>query len=108
MSVSLRSRIPATVLSSALIALLAIWLVSAWVFYLTNRDSKDRVFGAPVWALLFLTLVPLSTLLLAPWLIRARRGQGERLRVIDYYALAAGMVPFGFVGLLLLTWFATR
>jgi hypothetical protein len=90
------------VLSSALIVFSAIWFVSAWVFNITNRGSKDGVFGAPVWALLFLTLVPLSTFLLAPWLLRARRSEGERLRAIDYCALAAGVAPFAFVGILVL------
>jgi hypothetical protein len=102
MNPELRSRISPTVLSGALLAFSAIWFTSAWVFYLGNRSSKDGVFGAPVWSLLFLALVPLSTFLLAPLLINARRCHGERLRVVDYCALVAAAAPFAFVGFLLL------
>ena len=102
MHTSPQSRISPTVLSSTLIAFSVLWFLSAYVFYLTNRSSKDGVFGAPVWALLFLTLIPVSTFLLAPWLIRARRVDGQRLRSVDYCALVAGVAPFLFVGALVL------
>jgi hypothetical protein len=95
-------------LSGALIAFSALWFVSAYVFYLTNRSSKDGVFGAPVLALLFLTLIPLTTFLLAPWLVRARRADSQRLRAIDYCALTAGVAPFLFVGGLVLLFYLTR
>jgi uncharacterized membrane protein YhdT len=103
MSASLKSRISPTVLSGTLIAFSALWFLSAYVFYITNRSSKDGLFGAPVWSLLFITLIPLTTILLVPWLVRARRVDGQRLRAIDYCALAAGVAPFLFVGYLLLT-----
>jgi len=96
------------VLSGTLIAFSALWFLSAYVFYLTNRSSKDGVFGAPVWALLFLTLIPLSTFLLAPKLVRARRVDVDRLRAIDYCALIAGVAPFLFVGGLVLLFYFTR
>jgi len=108
MSTLSQTRVPPTVLSSALIALSAVWFISAYAFYVTNKTSKDGVFGAPVWALLFLTLVPLSTLFLAPWMLRARRADGQRLRVIDYCGLMAGGAPFVFVGILFLVLFAAR
>ena len=82
MSTSLQSRVSPTLLSSTLIASSALWFVSAWVFHLTNRNSKDGVFGAPVWILLLLILIPLSTFLLTPWLLWARRAGGERLRAV--------------------------
>lgn len=107
MNTSTQSRVSPTVLSSMLIAFSTVWFVSAYVFYLTNRNSKDGVFGAPIWALLFLTLIPLSTFLLAPWLLRARRGAGERLRAIDHCALVAGVAPFAFVGILFLIFAVT-
>jgi hypothetical protein len=108
MHTSPQSRISPTVLSGTLIAFSALWFLSAYVFYLTNRSSKDGIFGAPVWALLFLTLIPLTTLLLAPWLIRARRVGGQRLRAVDYCALTAGVAPFLFVGALVLFFYLTR
>lgn len=108
MDTSRQARLSPTVLSSVLIALSALWFISAYVFYLTNRESKDGVFGAPVWALLFLTLVPLSTFFLAPCLIGARRHDGQRLSVVDYWALAAGIAPFAFVGGLFLILFLSR
>jgi len=108
MSTSLQPRVSPTVLSSALIGFSALWFISAWVFHVTNRSSKDGVFGAPVWTLLLLVLIPLSTFLLAPWLFRARHAGGERLRPIDYCALVAGVAPFAFVGILVLIVLATR
>ena len=49
MHAPLQSRVPATVLSSALIAFSIIWFTSAYVFQVANRDSKDgRVGGAVV------------------------------------------------------------
>lgn len=102
MNAAPQSRISPAVLSSILIASSTLWFVSAWVFYLTNRSSKDGVFGAPVWALLFLTLVPLTTLFLAPCLVSTRRSEGEHLRAVDYCALVAGTAPFVCVGVLVL------
>jgi len=94
-----------TVLSGALITLSLAWFVSAYVFSVTNEQSKDGVFGAPVWALLLLALVPLSTFVLAPWLLRARRGDGQRLRAVDYFALSAAIAPFVFIGVLFLLFY---
>jgi hypothetical protein len=108
MHTSPQSKISPTVLSGTLIAFSALWFLSAWIFYLTNRSSKDGVFDAPVWDLLFLTLIPLSTFLLAPWLVIARRVAGQHFRAIDYCALVAGIAPFVFVGVLFLIFFATR
>ena len=103
-----QTRISPSVLSGILIAFSALWFVSAYVFYLTNRNSKDGVFGAPVWDLLFVTLIPVIMLLLAPWLVIARRVAGQHLRAIDYWALTAGFAPFAFVGILFLILFASR
>lgn len=108
MNASSQSRVSPTVLSSALITFSALWFISAYVFYLTNRESKDGVFGAPVWALFFLTFIPLSTFLLAPSLLRARRVDGQRLRGVDYCALMAGVAPFAFVAVLFLMLFLTK
>ena len=103
-----QSRISPTVLSGGLIALSFLWFASVWVFRFTNRYSKDGVFDAPLWDLLVLALVPLSTLVLGPWLIRARHADGERLRAVDYCALLAGVAPFLFVGALCLFAFGAR
>jgi|SRR5580704_10915293 hypothetical protein len=102
MLVSSQSRISPTVLSGAMIAFSVLWFGSALVYYLTNRDSKDGTSGAPVWSLLFLTLIPLTTFLLAPLLIRERRKEGQRLSAIDYCALIAGIAPFAFVSFVVL------
>src|SRR5271154_3423048 len=95
-------------LSGMLFAFSALWFVSAYVFYLKNRSSKDGVFGAPVWDLMFVTIAPFTALWFGPWLIIARRGAGQRLRLIDYCALIAGLAPFSYVGILLLIFFAGR
>lgn len=101
-------RVSPSVISGVLIALSVTWFVSAWVFYLTNRQSKDGVFGAPVWVLLLLVLVPGSTFLLVPSLFSARRSEGQHLRRIDYCALGAGIAPFAFLAALFLVFLATR
>ena len=98
MGAPLPRRIPATALSGGLIGLALLWFASAWVFHDANRQSKDGVFGAPVWTLGALVLVPLATLLLVPWLIVARRSDGQRLHGLDYLALLAGAAPFAFAG----------
>ncbi len=94
MNTALHSRVSPVVLSSMLIALSALWFISACVFHVANRTSKDSIFAAPVWALLSLTLVPLSTCLLVPWLLRARRREGKHLQAIDCFALVAAVVSF--------------
>jgi hypothetical protein len=103
-----QSRISPTMLSGTLIAFSALWFVSAYIFYLTNRSSKDGIFGAPVWDIVFVILFPLATLFLAPWLVIARRVAGQRLRAIDYCALTAGVAPFAFVGALFLIFSVSR
>jgi hypothetical protein len=108
MSCSARYRVPSILLSGTLIGFSALWFVSACVFYLTSRSSKDGVFGAPVWALLLLILVPLSMLLLLPLLLKERRGVGERLKAADYCALVAGGVSIVFAGFLFLAYVLLR
>ena len=108
MHASPQSRVSPTVLSSALIGFSSLWFVSAWVFHVSNRYSKDGVSGAPLWALLFLVLVPLSNFVLVPWLLKARRADCQQLRAFDYCALLAGVAPFAFVGVLILIVIASR
>src|SRR5262245_12702567 len=98
MHASPQSRVSPSVLSSALIAFSVLWFASAYVFHVTNRGSKDGVSAAPLWTMLLLVLIPLNTLVLGPWLIKARRGDGQRLRAIDYCAFAAAAAPFAFIG----------
>jgi hypothetical protein len=94
------SRISPTVLSSGLIAFSALWFVSAYVFYITNRGSKDGVSAAPLWTMLLLVLIPLSTLVIGPWLVRARRVDSQRQRLVDYCALIAGSAPVAIIAAL--------
>ena len=109
MTCSKQFRVSPTVLPSAMIALSALWFISAWVFDVANRNSKDGVFGAPVWALGVLVLIPFSTLvILTPCLLRARwEGEG-RLRLFDYCGLAVGLSPFLFVLILIVLNLASR
>jgi len=102
MQVPTQSRISATVLSSGLIVFSLLWFAAMLVFHVTNLQSKDGVFGAPVWTLLILVLVPLVTLILTPLLFSARRAESQQLKVVDYCALAAAAAPFAFVGGLIL------
>jgi hypothetical protein len=108
MHTSPQSRISPTVLSGTLIAVSTLWFVLALVFNLTNQDSKDGVFGAPVWDLLSITVIPFAALVFAPWLVVARRLAGQRLRAIDYFALIAGITPLACIGILFLILFFSR
>ena len=99
-------RVSPTVLSIALMTFSIFWFVSAHVFYVSNKDSKDGVSNAPLWTYLFLLIVPASTFLIWPVLLRARRGEKQRLGLIDYCGLGAGLAPFVFLGLLILISFA--
>ena len=109
MHITRKSHVSPTVVSVALTGLSVLWFGSAYASFVAGRNSKDILFeSAPLWALLFLALVPLSTLILAPWLVRARRLDGRRLTGFDYWALAAGAAPFAFVVILLLVFVVTR
>ena len=100
MNASPHSRVSPTVLSSALIAFAALWFISAYVFYVTNLGSKDGVSAAPLWTMVLLVLIPLSTLIVGPWLVRARRVDGQRLLPVDYCALAAAFAPLAIMAAL--------
>lgn len=95
---SMQARVSPTVISGAMIAFSCLWVVSAWVFYVSNQESSDGVFGAPLWALLFLLLVPMSNLMLAPCLVRARWTEQQRLKLLDYCALVGGAAIVVIVG----------
>jgi hypothetical protein len=100
MHVSARTRVSPTVISGALISFQVLWCISLCVFGITNRGSKDGASAAPLWSIALLLLVPLSTLVLGPWLLRARRGDGQKLQVVDYCALVLGFAPVAFFGVL--------
>jgi hypothetical protein len=100
MNTSPHSRVSPTVLSSALIAFAALWFISAYVFYVTNLGSKDGVSAAPLWTMVLLVLIPLSTMIVGPWLVRARRIDGQRLLPVDYCALIAAFAPLAITGAL--------
>lgn len=98
MSASIQPRLSPTLISTTILVLTAMWFVSAWVFHITNLHSKDGVFGAPVWSLGILLLVPLTSLVLALWLVQERRTEGSKLRLIDFTALVAVVAPVLFIG----------
>jgi hypothetical protein len=103
-----QTRISPTVFSIALIAFSILWFISAHVFYVSNRDSKDGFFNAPVWTLLFLLLIPAISFLIGPELLKARRVEGQQLSVIDYCGLGAGLAPFVYLSLLIVMFFIKR
>jgi hypothetical protein len=97
------SRVSPTVLSAALVAFALLWVVGARVFYVTNLQSKDGVSAAPTWALGAVIIIPIVTaFVLIPALVRARRGNGERLRAFDYIALAIAGGPLLYIASLFL------
>lgn len=109
MKTRLQSHLSPAVVPLAMIAFSGIWFMAAWVFSLTHERTKDEIFGAPVWVLLILTLVPLSSwFLLAPWLLIIRWRDDERLRPIDWFGLAAAIAPFAFIGVMLLILYFSR
>jgi hypothetical protein len=95
-------------LSSVLIGYASLWFAAAFAFYLANRQSKDGWSAAPVPVMWALVILPLLALVLAVSLVSARRAQGQRLRVFDYFAIAAAVAPFAFVGVVFLVMALTR
>ena len=93
-------RLSPTVLSAALVVFAAAWFIAAWVFHAANENSKDGVFRAPVWSLGVLVLVPVISLVLAPWMVQERRAEGGNLHKIDYVALLAAVSPVIFLVIL--------
>lgn len=108
MHTSPQSRVSPTVISSALIVLSALWFVSAYVFYLANRQSKNGWSDAPVLAMLVLIVVPLLAPLFTFWLLAARHAERQRVRPVDYIAMAAAAAPFIFVGILWLVLYSSK
>lgn len=103
MHITLQSRLSPTALSVALVGLSALFFASVHVSVVAARNAKDILFeSSPLWALLALVGVPPATLILAPCLVSARRGEGRRLKAIDWCALAAGAAPIAFVATILL------
>jgi hypothetical protein len=103
MSISIHRRLPPTVISAALLIFAGVWFVSARIFHVANLHSKDGVFGAPVWSLGILFLVPLTSLVLGPCLVHERRTAWGKLHLVDYAALVAALAPFLFVAGLCVT-----
>src|SRR2546423_7212857 len=102
MHAPLRFRVSPTVLSGVMIGYASLWFAAAFAFYLANRQSKDGWSAAPVPLIWALAILPLLALVLAASLVSARRAQGQRLRVVDYFAITAAVAPFAFVGVVFL------
>src|SRR6185312_16079779 len=90
-------RVSPTILSFALIAFAPLWFISARVFYVANKGSKDGISNAPLWTYMFLILIPVITFLIVPMLVKERQDESRRLQVIDYCGVAAGVAPFVFL-----------
>jgi cytochrome bd-type quinol oxidase subunit 2 len=97
-------RLSPSVLSAALVVFAAAWFIAAWVFHAANEHSKDGVFGAPVWTLGVLVLVPVISLVLAPCMVQERRSEGS-LHKIDYVALLAAVSPVIFLVILFVVYY---
>jgi Kef-type K+ transport system membrane component KefB len=96
-------RVTPAILSFAMIVSAPLWFVAAHVFYVANRDSKDGISNAPLWTYLFLILIPTSTFLLLPMLLKERQNEGRRLQVVDYCGVMAGIAPFAFLAIVFLS-----
>ena len=101
-------RVSPTVLSCASIGYSVLWFASAFAFYLTNRQSKDGWSAAAVPVMWGLFILPLLALVVAASLLSYRRAQRERLRFVDYFAIAAAGAPFALVGILFLVFALSR
>src|SRR5436190_24360522 len=100
MHTSPQSRVSPTVISGALIVLSALWFLSAYVFYVANGQSKDGWSAAPVVAMLALVVVPFVAPMLTFWLLAARRAERQRMRPIDFIAVATVAARFMIAGIL--------
>ena len=90
---TLRQSVPTGTLPGAMITLSALWLACAYADSLYDQHSKDGWSASPLSVMLVLLAVPVSMLVLIPWLLRARRTGGRKLAGLDYVALIAGAAP---------------
>lgn len=76
-----------------LLTLTVLWFVGAGLVYASYRGDRDGWSSAPLGVLLLLYMAPLSSLILAPLLLRARRQTGQGLSGFDYSVLIIASVP---------------
>ncbi len=84
-------------LSWLLVVLVGVWAVAAVAFNLSNRESKDGIWGASVPTLAALSAVLVLLPILVPWLVRARRSEGQRFTAFDRFAVVLAASPYLFV-----------
>jgi hypothetical protein len=82
-------------LSLALLMCSATWFVGAFIWYLTQSQSKDGWSDTPLAEMLVLCLSPLGCIIVGFLLVLARRYDGERLTALDRCALYIGIIAVG-------------
>src|SRR5665213_240303 len=101
MHASSRNQDPPFVASLALLICSAAWFVGAFLWYLTQRQSKDGWSDTPLIGMLTLCSIPLACIILGIRLVQARRKRVERFTALDRCALLTGIMAVGFFSWLL-------
>lgn len=103
-----RTKANPAALSGLMVVLVCLWFVSVAAFQFANRHSKDGWSKASLPTLLALAAVPLVPPIFVPWLVRARRSEGQRFTAFDRFAVALTATPYLFVAGLIIYWVAQR
>jgi hypothetical protein len=82
-------------LALGLLVCSATWFVGAFLWNLSQRQSKDGWSDTPLWGMLALCLIPTGCILIGFLLVLARRGSGGRLTLLDRLALFTGVLAVG-------------
>ena len=92
-----RTRANPAALSGLMVVLVCLWFVSVAAFQIANRHFKDGWSKASLLTLLALAAVALVLPIFVPWLVRARRSEGQRFTAFDRFAVGLAATPYLFV-----------
>jgi hypothetical protein len=87
-----RSRIQVypIVLSGVLFLCSGAWFIGAFVWYVTNKQSKDGWSETPLTSMLALCLSPIMCIVFGFVLVQARRQSGDKFAFLDWCGIFAG------------------
>jgi hypothetical protein len=90
-----RNQVSTFALSLALLVCSAVWFADFFLWYFTQRQSKDGWSDTPLAGMLALCLIPLACIVAGFLLVQARRQCEERLTLLDRCALCIGIMAVG-------------
>ncbi len=95
MHACIRNHVSPFALSFALLVCSAVWFAGFFLWYFTQRQSKDGWSDTPLAGMLALCLIPLACIIVGFLLVQARRQCEERLTLLDRGALCIGIMAVG-------------